>query len=89
MDADRPNVFRQEVKTADGFVKTVVADNAQELAEGVAAVKNDAYPVSPDLHNPAEPNAIVSPDNKQVEDAPGFIDNDAGEEAPAKKPTKK
>ena len=66
-------MFREEVKLKDGFVKTVVADNEQELAEGVAAVKNDTYPVSPDLHNPSEPNAVVSPDNLHTEPAPVFL----------------
>lgn len=62
--------MRQEVKTKDGFIKTVVADNEQELAEGVAAVKSDSYPVSLDLHNPKIPNQIVSPDNKHTENPP-------------------
>lgn len=92
-DESRPNIFRQEVTLKDGFVKTVVAGSEEELAEGVAAVQNDTYPVSPDLTVPGD-NAIVSPDNKPVEDAPAFIDNDveaaaADEPAVKAKPAKK
>ncbi len=90
-------MFREEVKLKDGFVKTVVAGSEEELAEGVAAVQDDSYPVSPDLHDPKVANQIVSPENKAIEDAPVFIDNDAHEavvedeveEVPAEKPAKK
>lgn len=67
--------LRQEVITKDGHIKTVVASSEEDLAEGVAAVKTDVQAVSPDLHNPKEPNAIVSPDNKPVEDIPSLVDN--------------
>jgi hypothetical protein len=88
-------MFETEVTTKDGHVKRVVAGSQEELDEAVKVLKNDVQAVSPDLHAPAEPNAIVSPENKAVEDVPAFVDNSVEveepvvEEAPKSKPAPK
>jgi hypothetical protein len=80
-DESQPTTFREEVTTQEGVVKTIVANDPQELAEGVAAAKAEVPVVAPDINNPEDGNKIVSPDNQHTE--PAFdqaVANNAPEE---------
>lgn len=53
-------MFEKVVKKGDGTEKRVIADNKEELNEGVAAVRAESTSTSPDIDNPAHGNMTTA-----------------------------
>lgn len=53
-------VLSVDVETPNGVVKTVNGSEAEEVAQGAAAVKNDPVVVQPDINNPDHANKTLA-----------------------------